>query len=512
MLKKSVCLLFSTLFLSVGALAASMEEMETQIDTLCASLTEVEGRAYPELALHDLVDRLTQSTEAMGDLTQLATWDQDNVDASLLPYLEAYNLLYVALTSPLKEYADAFNAYKKTNPPTHFLNIADVIEIVKPCEDCPSKCTTCKGTKKCPTCKGRGYIMEAAKSTLGSSTRKKCTTCNGSKRCKACAHRSATCTTCGNFHRVVDKVALISRIESLLAEMRNQSETLFAEDLNARKQTLALAAEIRKIKSSSYSRTDPKKVLEVIDALPEECQAAVTWTYVPPLREIAETMLAEKEHNSPEKVRMRDEIQRAIKEAQSEKTAEEALIRLLSPMERCQTSEAFPLLETTQAGFIQQWHREREDALETLKKEVETCMEREALEERLSALEDALDTCKLPKIDSRIVDDKDLYQQLKPTDEAVTKAVKQLQKEIVDAIAATEAEKTAQEQKARELENQGTPWWVWAAIIGGAVAVLYFGYSVVQMIGEHQAKKAKEAQRKATLDSIRNTFARRKHH
>lgn len=512
MFKKGFFVLLSILFVPSFVLAEEMAEMEAKVDTLCASIVDVEGRDYPELALHDLLDRLSQSTEAMGDLTRLSTWNQDEVDESLKPYLKAYDLLYIALTSPLREYADAFNAYKKTNPSPHFLNIADIIDILKSCEDCPSKCKACNGSKRCAKCKGRGYIMEAAKSALGSSTRKKCTTCDGAKHCKSCARQSTTCKSCGGARRVVDAVALKTRIQTLMTEACEQSAILLAEELNAREQTYALAKEIRKVNSTTYSKTDPKKVLEVINDLPKELQAATTWTYIPPLREIAEAMLAEQEHNSPEKVRMRNEIEQAIAEAQAEKTAEGALLHLISPMQRCQTSEQFPILETTLNGFIKQWQREREDVATSLEKDFETALEVKDLNERLIALERFLENCRLPKINARLKSEIALYEQLQSTDEVVTTKVKELQNKVVEAIAVAEAEKTAEEQKARELEDQKTPWWIWASIIGGVVIILYFVYSAFQMIGEHRAKKAKEAQRKATLDSIRNTFARRKHH
>lgn len=495
--------------------ATSMEEMEAQVDELCAALTEIEGRAYPELEIYDLLQRIVASKDAMGDLVQLSNVDATRVDASLAPYFEAYAPLYIALTEPLSVYGKALNAYKKTDPARPFLKLADISDIVTTCEDCSVKCSACNGTKKCSTCKGRGYTIEKSSGSslsLSASKRLKCTTCASSGRCKTCSQRPDLCTTCNGIRKVVDEEALYDRIQNLVHQLSEQSAIVFENEINARKQTQRLADEIRKINSSTFSNTDPEKVLEVLDALPTECQSATTWSYVPPLREVAEAMLAEKTHNAPEKVRMRAEIEQAINDAQSAKTAEEALERLITPMDRCQTSERYELLETTQQGFVKQWQREREAMVETLKEKLTKANEIEDAKERFYALEDFLEDCKLPEVARRLKAETALYEQLKSTDEAMKIAVKQLQEEATTLMANAEAAIEALKAKAIAAENQGTPWWIWAAIIGGILIVGYFAFSIVQMVGEHKAKVAKEAQRKAALDSIRNTFARRKHH
>lgn len=497
--------------------AMTMEEMETKVDTLCAALTEVEGIAFPELATYDLVVRTAQSTEMIGDLTALNDIEVSQEDPSVQPYLEAYAVLYVALTENLTDYRKAFKKYERTKPERPFLEIADVKDLLEPCTDCSRGCSSCNNTKKCPTCKGRGKIFERSnereRSALGGSlsNSKKCTACNGTGKCEDCA-TSTKCTTCNGIKKVIHAERLQERIQQLLIDLRDQYALVLKDAIYTREQTFALAKEIKKIRSSVYSNTDPKKVLQVLDALPEACQAASTWTYVPPLREIAEAMVQVQEHNSPDKIYMRKRIDEAIKAAQSEPTAEEALVRLIDPMEACKASEEYDRLETIYSGYVKQWQREREAAGEKLKKELESIKALKNPDEQLRDLETYLDTCQLPKIDTRIRSATFLYDDLQPVEADVTATVEAVRKDAQAFLETLEAEKAKREQTAQAEAQQGIPWWVWAAIIGGVIAILYFAYSAVQMVGEHQKKKAQEAQRKATLDSIRNTFARRKHH
>jgi hypothetical protein len=215
---------------------------------------------------------------------------------------------------------------------------------------------------------------------------------------------------------------------------------------------------------------------------------------------------------APEKVRMRAEIETAITTAQSKETAEEALVYLLAPMARCATSEQFPALETAHEAYVQQWKVDRQAAAEALKTTFEEIEALPSLEERMDAIEDFLDrTCRLPEVHRRLKE-APIYDALKAEDEAALARVEALRKQATAALDEALAQKQAAEQQALAQEAEKTPWWLLPAIIGGIVILLYFAFSAVQMVAENKKQKAKEAQRQAALDSIRQTFARSKKH
>jgi hypothetical protein len=513
MTKNFIFALFAALFIAPAVCATSIDEMETKVDDLCSSLVEIEGMRYPELGIHDILERVANTPDienSIGDLLLLSQVDAeaDALDATLIPYFHAYKLLYVALTQPIENYLVELKAYKRTKPSANFLKVADVENLLENCDKCPPPCATCNGTKKCTSCKGRGKITERATSALGSSTQRKCSTCAGSGRCKSCQKSPDVCSTCKGRKRVINEALLYDRILAFVKRAHNQSAILLAEPLKVREQTKLLAADIRKINSSTFSSTDPERVLEVLDALPPERQMARTWNYVSPLREVAIQMRDEKAFMSPEKVRMRDEIKSAIENAHLKTSAEASLECLLTPMERCKASEQYEMLETVYAGYVKQWQRERTAQVDELQTRFETIKEIPSADERCRKLELFLKECKLPDVAYR-VKTAPMYEDLKATDEAMLQAASTLQTKVKTALEQADAERIEAEKEAQPDEPVETSkWWLWPVIIGGVIAILYFAFSVIQTVNENKKKRAKEAQRQATLASIRSTFAR----
>lgn len=293
------------------------------------------------------------------------------------------------------------------------------------------------------------------------------------------------------------------RIAQLARQARNHLETVLKDEIAARTQSAAVAEVLRKTKPVAA----PAAALALLNELPAEAVAAVQWSQVEALKTKLQAMIAEAESNSAEKESQRREVRAAIASAQRLSDPVKGMEKLLAlPEESPRDAEILEALageiQTAFDGLLSAARKQQDLEIEHVLSRVETVEAVSDPQTRYTQADAVLND--LPAA----LESKVLVAYAKETGR--TELARLFSDTRLDDL--RERLETVRSQAEAELAEaeKGSPWWIWAAVGGGALVLLLAGVSIVQSILAKRAEAARKARQKAAIDSIRSTFAHRR--
>lgn len=512
-MRRTVSLLFALLALPLAALPDN-HDLAPDYDA-ALEIVHVPGET---LKLRDALDRLQADPADLVSLEAVtAAAARDGEDAALQAVLRSVTALTAAAAGETARYRETVAQVRSLSANAQLLNLLDLSGILVPCTVCAGnlRCGDCRGTGKCPVCKGRKFVQEkrsastASRSTLSSSlsvsspARKRCAACTASGVCRTCRGKPKTCPACSSTGRMPDPEQIAVRVSQLARHACTHLEATLQDELAARTQSAAVADALQQAKPLA----EPEEALAVLTALPAEAVAAVQWSQVEALKVKLQTMIAEAEDASAEKEAQRRELRAAIAEAQRLSDPVKGMEKLLllpeeKPWDAAVLSGVGGELKTAFDGLLSAARKQQELELEHAQSRVETAEALPDPQTRYTQAGAVLDD--LPGV---------------PESKLLTAHAKETGRtelarlfsdtRIADLRLRLERLRTQAGTELAEAEK-GTPWWVWAAVGGGALVLLLAVVSIVQSVCAKRAEAERKARQRAAIESIRRTFAHRR--
>lgn len=471
----------------------------------------------PALALYDALGRLQARPDAAVDLQSVRLAVGQLKDPVLTPFFDTLVTLNAAAEGDGARFRRGAARVRATVDSAALLRLLDFSDATTLCPDCRGKlrCDACGGTLKCAACKGNGFTIRRASAGLGTADRRTlggslrdgaknslrvpCARCDGSGKCPACKGVPIVCGTCDTTGRLPDAAQAASRVGALAGQMRDAVAAKYAEALAAREQTRLLADELRKASGIG----DPAEALAFLDALPAERAKAAQWPLLGAIRRDLEAIVQERAANDDAKVRAREALRAAIREAQGKSDPVKGLAALAEAIEAQADCDALPEAKTAFDGLLASARQQARQRREALSERLGMVASLTAPQDRLAQAERLLADWPEPTREAGLL----AYAK----DNRLTALQNLLEDDALDSLRArVEATRDQALAELRETEEPGVAWWVWVASGVGALVVLYALLAAVQAFFARRAEAEREARRRAAMDSVRKTFAHRK--